>query len=450
MSIVHFEAPDTRCFTLDPRNGRHRRGANPWGAGRPVTHGYYEPLSLAAPREDSVPAPRNPGPISTAFGLVTSALWTHAHTMSLEPDSIAQAVPQRSSAETSAIELRTLGRTDLRVSAAALGVMTFGAKTSRTDAFRQLDLAFAAGINLFDTAENYPAPVSAETQGRSEEILGDWVAERGIRSRVVIATKVAGPGNAAGEMAHIRGADRHLDRANVRAAVDGSLRRLRTDYIDLYQVHWPERPITTLGRSRFSHIPDAPNLVPIDETLAALGESVDAGKVRHIGIANETPWGVMSYIHAAHERGLPRVVSIQNGYSLLDRQFEIGLAEIAIREHVGLLAYSPLARGLLSGKYLDHAPNTSARAPNTSGRGRFSDKRLEVTAAYANLAKLHGMDLTTMALAFVRQKPFTTSVLMAASNVAQLESNLESLDVTLPKELMKEIDSIHEGAPNPR
>lgn len=341
------------------------------------------------------------------------------------------------------IELRTLGRSDLRVSAAGLGVMTFGAKTAKADAFRQLDLAFAAGINLFDTAENYPAPVIAETQGRSEEILGDWVAERGIRSRVIVATKVAGPGNAAGDMTHIRGADRRLDRANIRAAVDGSLRRLRTDYIDLYQVHWPERPITTLGRSRFSHIPDTPTLVSIEETLAALGEIVSAGKVRHIGVANETPWGVMRYINAAHERGLPRVVSIQNGYSLLDRQFEIGLAEIAMREHVGLLAYSPLARGLLSGKYLDHTANTVARA-------RLSAKRLAVTAAYADLAKLHGLDLTAMALAFVRQKPFTTSVLMAASNVTQLESNLASPGVTLSKELMKEIDSIHEGSPNPR
>ena len=363
--------------------------------------------------------------------------------MSQKPDSIAQAAPQSGIAGPPATELRKLGRTDLGVSAAALGVMTFGAKTAKADAFRQLDLAFAAGINLFDTAENYPAPVSAETQGRSEEILGEWVAERGVRSSVIVATKVAGPGNAAGDMTHIRGADRRLDRGNIVAAVNGSLRRLRTDYIDLYQVHWPERPITTLGRSRFSHIPDTPALVPIEETLAALGEMVAAGKVRHIGVANETPWGVMRYLSAARGLGLPRIVSIQNGYNLLDRQFEIGLAEIAMREEVGLLAYSPLARGLLSGKYLPQAPGTDTRP-------RFSEKKLAVTAAYANLAKRHGLDLTTMALAFVRQKPFTTSVLMAASNTEQLESNLRSLNVTLPKELMKEIDSLHDDAPNPR
>jgi aryl-alcohol dehydrogenase-like predicted oxidoreductase len=341
------------------------------------------------------------------------------------------------------IELRRLGRSDLRVSAAALGVMTFGAKTAEEDAFRQLDLAFAAGINLFDTAENYPAPVLAETQGRSEEMLGRWIAARSVRSRVVVATKVAGPGNAAGDMTHIRGPDRRLDRANIFAAVDGSLRRLRTDYIDLYQVHWPERPITTLGRTRFSHMSDAPTLVPIEETLAALSEMVIAGKVRHIGVANETSWGIMRYLIAAHEQGLARIVSIQNSYSLLDRQFEIGLAEFAMREQVGLLAYSPLARGLLSGKYLEQAQNADART-------RFSAKRLVVTAAYANLAERHGMDLPTMALAYVRQKPFTTSVLMAASNAAQLERNLRNLDVTLSKELMKEIDSIHDDSPNPR
>jgi len=321
--------------------------------------------------------------------------------------------------------------------------MTFGAKTSEKDAFRQLDMAFAAGINLFDTAENYPAPVLAKTQGRSEEILGRWISASGVRHRVIVATKVAGPGNAAGDMTHIRGAERRLDRANVLAAADASLRRLRSDYIDLYQIHWPERPITTLGRTRFSHIPDAATLVPIEETLAALAELLVAGKVRHIGVANETPWGVMRYLLAAHEQGLPRIVSIQNSYSLLERQFEIGLAELAMREQIGLLAYSPLARGLLSGKYVGNAQNTASR-------GRFSEKRLLVTAAYAKLAKENGMDLASMALAFVRQKPFTGAVLMAASNAAQLENNLKSLEVTLSRELTKEIDLIHDASPNPR
>jgi len=338
---------------------------------------------------------------------------------------------------------RRLGRSELVVSAVALGVMTFGAKTGQEEAFRQLDLAFAAGINLFDTAENYPSPVLAETQGRSEQILGRWIATRRLRDRVIVATKVAGPGNAAGDMTHIRGATRRLDRSNIRAAVDDSLRRLGTHYIDLYQVHWPERPITTLGRSRFSYLPDVATLVPIEETLAALNELIVAGKVRQIGVANETPWGVMRYLSAAHDQGLARIVSIQNGYSLIDRQFEIGLAEVALREQVGLLAYSPLARGLLSAKYLH-------QAPGADGSNRFSSKRMSVTAAYEELAKRHGLDLSTLALAFVRQKPFIGSVLMAASTVEQLQGNLKSLEVTLSKELLKEIDSIHDASPNPR
>jgi aryl-alcohol dehydrogenase-like predicted oxidoreductase len=351
------------------------------------------------------------------------------------------------------MDLRQLGRSDIRVSALGLGVMTFGAQTPEDDAFRQLDMALAAGVNLFDTAENYPAPVSAETQGRSEEILGRWIAERGVRDRVVVATKVAGPGNAAGDMAHIRGPNRRLDRANIQAAADASLRRLGTDHIDLYQVHWPERAITTQGRTRFSHIPDAANLVPIEETLAALAELVRAGKVRQIGVCNESPWGVMRYLAAAEREGLPRVASIQNGYSLLDRQFELTLAEVAMREQTGLIAYSPLVGGLLTGKYSQNpAPIAGSRSAVMTGfaQSRFTPKKLAATQAYVELARGHGLDPAEMALAFVRQRPFTTSVLVAASRAAQLEGNLRSAEVTLPAELVKAIDAIHDDLPNPR
>lgn len=350
------------------------------------------------------------------------------------------------------MELRQLGRSDIRVSAFGLGVMTFGAQTAQEDAFRQLDMAFAAGVNFFDTAENYPAPVSAETHGRSEEILGRWIAARGVRDRVVVATKAAGPGNAAGDMAHIRGADRRLDRGNIAAAVDTSLRRLGLDHIDLYQLHWPERAISTLGRSRFSQLPDAPGQVPIEETLAALGEAVAAGKVRQIGVANETPWGVLRYLQAAADQGLPRVASIQNGYSLLDRQFEIGLAEVAMREQVGLLAYSPLMGGLLTGKYSAAAvpiPGSRSSQPGFAA-ARFSPNKLAATQAYVDLARRHGLEPAAMALAFARQRPFTTSVLMAASSSAQLEGNLRALEVTLPKDLVKAIDAIHDDLPNPK
>jgi len=347
--------------------------------------------------------------------------------------------------------MKTLGRTGVQVSAVGLGVMNFGAQTSEGDAFRILDMAFGAGITLFDTAENYPAPVSAATQGRSEEILGRWIAARSLRDRVIVATKVAGPGNAAGDMSHIRGDTRHLDRANIVQAVDGSLRRLGTDYIDLYQVHWPERPITTLGRSRYSWIPDTPALAPIEETLEALGEQVHAGKIRHIGVANETPWGVMRYLAAARESGVPRIVTVQNSYSLLDRYFELGLAEVAMREQVGLLAYSPLAGGMLTGKYVGAPrpiPGTrSSLSPGFSAR--FTDKKMRATAAYTDLARQHGLEPAAIALAFVRQQPFTTSVLMAASSPSQLELNLRDLDLVLSKELLKQINAIHDDLPNP-
>lgn len=349
------------------------------------------------------------------------------------------------------MELRLLGRTDIRVSAVGLGVMNFGGQTAESDGVRIMDMAFDAGITLFDTAENYPTPISAETQGNSEKILGQWIAARGLRNRVVIATKAAGPGNAAGDMSHIRGNNRHLDRANIVQAIDDSLRRLGTDYIDLYQLHWPERPITTLGRSRYSYLPDTAELVPIEATLQVLGEQVQAGKIRHIGVANETPWGVMRYLAAARELGLPRIVTIQNGYSLLDRYFELGLAEVAMREQVGLLAYSPLAGGLLTGKYMGAPkPIPGSRSSLSPGfTARFTDKKLRATVAYVELARRHDLEPIAMALAFVRQQPFTTSVLMAASSPAQLELNLRGLEVTLSKELIKQINAIHDDLPNP-
>lgn len=342
------------------------------------------------------------------------------------------------------MEYRDLGRSGLKVSAYGLGVMTFGGQTPEDDAFRQLDMAFDAGITLFDSAENYPTPTGPETQGRSEEILGRWIASRGVRNKVVVATKVAGPGNAAGDMTHIRGEQRCLDRANILAAVDASLKRLGTDCIDLYQLHWPERPVTTLWRSRYSYLPDDPKLTPIKETLGALGELVAAGKVRAIGVCNESAWGVMRYLALAEDKGLPRLASIQNGYSLLDRYFELGLAEIAMREGVGLIGYSPLARGLLTGKHLD-----GGRAGST-GHPMLTPNKQAAVSAYVGLAREHGLEPSHMALAFARQQPFMASVLMAASSVAQLESNIGAIGLELPKEVVKAINAIHDLNPNPK
>lgn len=338
------------------------------------------------------------------------------------------------------------------MSAIGVGVMTFGGQTGEDDAFRQLDMALDAGVTFFDTAENYPTPIAAETQGRSEEILGRWIAARGMRGRVVVATKVAGPGNAAGNMDHIRGPARRLDRANIRAAVEASLRRLGIERIDLYQVHWSERAISTLGRSRFSQLPDAAEQVAIEETLAALSELVDEGKLGAIGVCNESPWGVMRYLGEAERNGRARVASVQNGYSLLDRQFEVGLAEIAMREQAGLIAYSPLAGGTLTGKYgAQPAPIPGSRSSQSAGfLARFSEGKQRAILAYVALAGEHGLAPAHMALAFVRQQPFTTSVLMAASSAAQLEGNLGAIDLRLPRELIQAINAIHDANPNPR
>ncbi|MBW8755778.1 MAG: aldo/keto reductase, partial [Sphingomonadales bacterium] len=337
------------------------------------------------------------------------------------------------------MDYRELGRSGLKVSSFGLGVMTFGGQTPEDDALRQMDMAYDAGITLFDTAENYPTPTGPETQGRSEEILGGWIAARGLQGRVVVATKVAGPGNAAGDMRHIRGDQRRLDRANIRQAAEDSLRRLGTEAIDLYQLHWPERAVTTLGRSRYSLVPDAPGQTPIEETLAALGELVREGKVRAIGVCNESPWGVMRFLAEAERAGLPRLASIQNGYSLLDRYFELGLAEVAMREDLRLLAYSPLARGTLTGKYSD--PAVAAGLPAGFAARLLSENRQRAIAAYGEIARAHGLSLAQMALAFARQQPFMGSVLMAASSVDQLRDNLGAIDLSLAKDVVQSINA---------
>ncbi|GAA0332877.1 NADP(H)-dependent aldo-keto reductase [Sphingomonas oligophenolica] len=346
------------------------------------------------------------------------------------------------------MEQRPLGQTGISVSAFGLGVMTFGGQTPEEDAFGQLDRAFAAGVTFFDTAECYPSPISSATQGQSEAILGRWIMSRGIRDRVVIGTKVSGPGSPVGDMSHIRGKDRRLDGENIRQAVEHSLRRLKTDYIDLYQVHWPERVNPTFGRSRYSYIPDKSRQVSIEETLLALGRLKDEGKIRAIGICNETPWGAMHYLSSAERHGLARIASIQNSYSLLDRSFELGLAEVAVREQVGLIAWSPLAGGLLTGKYgLDGQAISGSRS--SDGLVHFSNDRRRATLAYAEIAKANGLSLPNMALAFARQMPFMTSVLIGASSLSQLEMNLGALDIGLSEDVTRAINEVHDRGPNP-
>lgn len=341
---------------------------------------------------------------------------------------------------------RPLGKTDLWVSELCLGTMTFGEQNSEAEAFAQLDRAVDAGINFIDTAEIYPVPPRAETQGATERFIGNWLAERGGRERVILASKVAGPGD---WIDYLRMPGRRLDRVNIEAAVDASLARLRTDYLDLYQLHWPDRETNYFGQLGYSHSAQDDS-VPLLETLEALGDLVRAGKIRHVGLSNETPWGTMRMLALAETHGLPRMVSIQNPYSLLNRSFEVGLAEVAIRERCGLLAYSPLAFGMLSGKYLDGARPAGARLTLFSRFDRYSSAQAEwATAEYCAIARRHGLDPAQMALAFVTSRPFVTSNIIGATTLEQLESNLGSVALRLSQEVLDEIEAVHRRQPNP-
>lgn len=339
-----------------------------------------------------------------------------------------------------------LGRTDLTVSAICLGTMTFGEQNTEAEAHDQLDRALDAGVDFIDTAEMYPVPPRAETQGRTEAFVGSWLASRGCRDRVVLATKVAGPSDT---MDHIRGAAARLDRPNIEAAITASLRRLQTDYVDLYQLHWPDRNTNYFGQLGYQHTPDDRS-VPLEETLGVLADLVQAGKVRHIGISNETPWGLMRMVALAESCGLPRPVSIQNPYSLLNRTFEVGLAECAIREDCGLLAYSPLAFGVLSGKYLDGARPANARLTLYERFARYSNPQAAAaTADYVALARRHGLDPAQMALTWVNEQPFVTSNIIGATTLEQLDANLASIAIRLSPDLLDGIESIHKRYPNP-
>jgi aryl-alcohol dehydrogenase-like predicted oxidoreductase len=325
--------------------------------------------------------------------------------------------------------------------------MTFGEQNTEAEGHRQLDFALDQGVNLLDAAEIYSVPPRPETSGSTERILGSWFAKSGKRDKVILATKVAGPGAVLG-VKHLRGGDNRLDRENIFAAVDASLARLQTDYIDLYQLHWPSRPTNFFGKLGYQH-QEADDAVPIEETLDALGELVRVGKVRHVGLSNETPWGLHRYLQLA-DTGRERVVSIQNPYSLLNRSFEIGLAEMAIREDVGLLAYSPLAFGVLSGKFLHGARPPEARMVRWSRFSRYSTEQGgRATEAYAAVAAANGLDMAQMSLAFVRQQRFVTSVLIGATTMAQLECNLGSAALTLGAEVMQALDAVHRTQPNP-
>jgi len=339
-----------------------------------------------------------------------------------------------------------LGDTDIDVSVICLGTMTWGEQNTQAEGHHQLDYAMSHGINFIDTAELYAIPPKAETYGRTEEVIGSWLASRSCRDKIILASKICGP---TGWCPHIRAGKARLDRENIFEACENSLRRLQTDYLDLYQVHWPERKANFFGQLGYQPENDD-DATPIEETLSALGELVAAGKVRHIGISNETPWGLTRYLHLAESMDLPRLVSIQNPYSLLNRSFEIGSAEIACREKVGLLAYSPLAFGTLSGKYLGGASPEGARITLFPDYCRYTNENgVAATEAYVALAHEHGLDPAQMALAFVHSRPFLTSTIIGATTMEQLASNIASIDINFSDEVVEGVEAIHTRHPNP-
>tara|TARA_B100000427_G_scaffold269263_1_gene235530 strand:- start:134 stop:1165 length:1032 start_codon:yes stop_codon:yes gene_type:complete len=341
------------------------------------------------------------------------------------------------------VEFRQLGRTNLEVSILCLGTMSFGEQNTEKEAHEQLDCAIDAGINFIDTAEMYAIPPKEETCGLTEQYIGTWIKKTQKRDKYIIATKVAGPG-----MDYVRGGSR-LSKKHVKEAIDHSLKKLQTDYIDLYQVHWPERKSNYFGRLGYTYS-DEDDGVGIDETLDALSDAVKAGKIRYIGVSNETPWGVMEYLKIANENNQPRIVSIQNPYSLLNRIYEVGLAEMSHREDVGLLAYSPLGFGMLTGKYEKSAPQNSRLGLYGDWFTRYSnDMCKKATSEYVKIAKKFNISPTHLALAFVNTRAFLTSNIIGATTLEQLRENIDSVNIKLSDEMMDEIEKIHELMPNP-
>jgi len=346
------------------------------------------------------------------------------------------------------MEYRQLGHTDDRVSTICLGTMTWGEQNTEAEAHAQLDLALERGVNFIDAAEMYPVPPKAETQGRTESYIGSWLARRSDRDKLTLATKVSG--NSTG-LEWVRGGPR-LNAKQIREALDASLARLQTDYVDLYQIHWPARAANFFGKLGYESGDggDDGAVAVIEETLETLARLVEEGRIRHIGVSNETPWGVMQYLRLAERQGLPRVVSIQNPYSLLNRTFEIGLAEFAHRERTGLLAYSPLGFGVLSGKYAGGNWPENTRLSLYPRFSRYSgDIPMQAADEYARLARGHGLSPAQMALAFVNSRPFLTSNIIGATTMQQLEENLDSIDVQLDDEVLEAIEGIHARRPNP-
>ena len=337
-----------------------------------------------------------------------------------------------------------LPSTEIKVSKICLGTMTFGNQNSEHEAFEQMDYALDKGVNFFDTAELYPVPATPQLYADTEKIIGKWMKERKNRDQIVLATKIAGPGD---YTKHIRTTG--FSKNSIISAVDGSLKRLKTDYIDLYQLHWPERVTNTFGKRGFNASFDDNWKENFQSVLESLKTLILAGKIRTIGLSNENPWGFMKYLELS-KNNLPKTITIQNPYSLLNRLFEVGNAEICARENVGLLAYSPLGFGVLSGKYLGGKIPKDSRLSLFPNLSRFSGKNsMRATEFYNEIAKKYEMSLTQMSLSFVNSRSFVTSNIIGASKLSQLKENIESINIDLSEDVLSEIEKVHDMIPNP-
>lgn len=342
------------------------------------------------------------------------------------------------------MKLNRLGHTDIHVSEICLGTMTWGEQNSESEAHEQLDYALAHGVNFIDAAEMYPVPPKPETQGLTEQYIGSWLKARGKRDDVILATKIAGPGD---WLSHIRGGSR-LNQSHIEQAIETSLSRLQTEYVDLYQLHWPDRHTNFFGQLGFSPN-EGEETTPLLESISALNNLIKAGKIRHWGMSNETPWGVMKALAICEAHGFEKPVSVQNPYNLLNRSYEVGLAEVSWREKVGLLAYSPLGFGVLTGKYLNAQPE-GARLTLFDRFVRYTNEQAtQATKMYVELAQDHGLSPAKMALAFVNQQSFVSSNIIGATSIDQLAENIQSVQVELPDEILQGIADIHKRFPNP-
>ncbi|WP_436917017.1 NADP(H)-dependent aldo-keto reductase [Acinetobacter schindleri] len=347
------------------------------------------------------------------------------------------------------MQFKPLADTGILLPEICLGTMTFGEQNTQEEAFEQLDYALDQGLYFWDTAEMYPVPPKPETQGATERIIGNWIASRGGRDKLFLASKIAGPSQGG---SHIRDGQTRFGADEISAAIDQSLSRLQTDYIDLYQLHWPQRPTNFFGKLGYGNAEAAEDraVTDLEETLTALQYEIKNGLIRYIGLSNETPWGTMKFLHLAEKLGLSKFVSVQNPYNLLNRTYEIGMSEIAKYEGVGLLAYSPLAFGYLTGKFRNGARPAKARVTLFSRFSRYSNPESEwAVEQYAQLAEQHGLTLTQLALAFIKQQFFVTSTIIGATNLDQLKENIQAFEVNLSEEVLKGIEAIHRQQPNP-